>query len=281
MHPFMYDDHPGAGATYNLRQRFKCDKRLLVGKSASDGVFSDSSGGTQGGLDRTPSPHTEDRAKKRLLDSILDTCGSVHIPLGPAHQAEVPEWTSMTYECNSKWLGTQIWPPLKTSDSKLFERDPIGMGREDSCGCRVQGSVECVRFHIAEKRAKVKLELGVVFYQWNLDKTGEEVRRLWTQQEEKKFKDVVKSNPASLDRCFWDHLFKTFPMKSREDLVSYYFNVFLLQCRAYQNRHTQDNVDSDDEESEFVPLRNVFGHQTQKSCRFTLLSPKKPQTKGR
>ncbi|MCI33020.1 AT-rich interactive domain-containing protein 1-like, partial [Trifolium medium] len=64
------------------------------------------------------------------------------------------------------------------------------------------------------------LELGVAFYQWSLDKVGEEVGRWWTQQEEKKFK--VKSNPTSLDR---------------------YYNI---ERRAFQNRHTPDNIDSDD-----------------------------------
>ncbi|XP_027352066.1 AT-rich interactive domain-containing protein 1 [Abrus precatorius] len=281
MHPSMYDDR--LRVTYNLRQRLKRDKRPLLGKSTSDGISSDSSERTLGGLERTPSPRTEDGAEKQLLDSStsrlsLDRYARVQVPVGPNHQAEVPEWTGMTCESDSKWLGTQIWPPETVNSKLLFERDPIGKGREDSCGCHVQGSVECVRFHIAQERSKVKLELGEAFYQWNLHKAGEEVRRLWTVQEEKKFKDVVKSNPPSLDRCFWDHLFKTFPMKSREDLVSYYFNVFLLQRRGYQNRHTPDNINSDDDESEFTPLRKVFGH---KSRSFTLLSPKKPLTKGK
>ncbi|XP_073222599.1 AT-rich interactive domain-containing protein 1-like [Cicer arietinum] len=272
MHPAMYDDN--FGATYNLRQRIKCDNGLLAGKSASKGIFSR--------MQRTPSPHTDDRAKKKLLDSSapessLDTPATVNIPLGPNHQAEVPKWTGTTHESDSKWLGTQIWPQ-KSAKSNLLERDPIGKGGEDSCGCHVQGSVECVRFHIAEKRAKVKLELGVAFYQWNLDKVGEDVRRWWTLPEEEKFNDIVKSNPASLDRCFWDDIFKTFPKKSRENLVSYYFNVFLLQRRGYQNRHTPDNIDSDDDESEFTPLRGVFGHKKNKS-NITLLSPKKPQSK--
>ncbi|KAK7394744.1 hypothetical protein VNO78_15281 [Psophocarpus tetragonolobus] len=284
MHPSMYDDH--VGSVYNLRQRLKCDKRMLFGNATTDGVSSASSGGTPGGLERTPSSHAKDRAEKQVSDSCtarssLDRCARVHIPLGPNHQAKVPQWTGMTYDSDSKWLGSQIWPPLKAVNSnRLLEREPIGKGRQDSCGCQVQGSVECVRYHISQKRSKVKLELGEAFYQWNLHKVGEEVRVSWTEQEERKFEDVVKSNPASLDKCFWDHLFKTFPKKSREDLVSYYFNVFLLQRRAYQNRHTPDNIDSDDDESEFTPLRKVFGHQTQKSCSFSLLSPKKAIHKG-
>ncbi|WJX82965.1 hypothetical protein P8452_65664 [Trifolium repens] len=268
MHPCMYDDN--LGTNYNLRQRIKCDNGLLAGKSSS-------------ALQRTPSSDTENSAKKKLFDSgdsqsSLDTPPTVNIPLGPNHQTEVPEWTGTIYESDSKWLGTQIWP-LKTVKSKFLEWEHVGQGRQDSCSCQVQGSVECVRLHIIEKRSKLKLELGVAFYQWSLDKVGEDVGRWWTQQEQKKFKDAVKSNPASLDRCFWDNIFKTFPKKSRETLVSYYFNVFLLQRRAYQNRHTPDNIDSDDEESEFTSLRGIFGHQTNKPNSITILSPKKPQTK--
>ena len=290
MHPSLYDDHPET--TYNLRERLKYDKRLSSGKSLSSvGSSSESSIGAEGDLDRTPSPHTEERAEKQLLDSSdahsgLDGCATVRIPLGPSHQAKVPEWTGMPSESDSKWLGTRIWPSEKVNSRLLIERDPIGKGRQDSCGCSVPGSVECVRFHIAEKRAKVKLELGKAFNEWSFDKTGEEVRRLWTEEEEKKFKDVVQSNPSSSsDGYFWDHIFRSFPKRSRADLVSYYFNVFLLQRRGYQNRHTPDNIDSDDDESE---LRNVFGHQTQKSGQQTqkprssiLLTPKKAQTKGK
>lgn len=243
MHPSMYDDPDRVGAIYNLRQRLKCDKKPVLEESTSDQVL--------------------------------------HIPVGPNHQAEVSEWTGVTCESDSKWLGTQIWPQETVYSKQLFERDPIGKGRQDSCGCEVQGSVECVRFHIFMKRSKVKLELGEAFYQWNLHKVGEEIRDSWTLQEEKKFQDVVKSNPASLDKCYWDQLFETFPKKSREDLVSYYFNVFLLQRRAYQNRHTPDDIDSDDDESEFTPLQKVFGHQTQHSRSFTLLSPKKATNKGK
>ncbi|XP_027925530.1 AT-rich interactive domain-containing protein 1 isoform X3 [Vigna unguiculata] len=274
MHPSMYDDR--VGALYNFRKRLKCDERSLFGKSTSNGVSS-SSKTKRGDLKRTLSSRSEDVVDKKLHDSCsLDKYARVHIPVGPNHQAEVPEWTGMTCESDSKWLGTQIWP-TKSVNSKwcLVERDPIGKGRQDSCGCPVQGSVECVRFHVGEKRSKVKMELGEAFFQWRLDMVGEEVRSSWTDEDEKKFKDVVKSNPASLDKCFWDHLFKTFPKKSREDLVCYYFNVFLLQQRAYQNRHTPDNIDSDDDESEFTPLRKVFGHQTPKSRNLTLLSPKK------
>ncbi|XP_019432987.1 PREDICTED: AT-rich interactive domain-containing protein 1 [Lupinus angustifolius] len=275
MHPFMYDDH--SGGSYNLRERLRHDKRLLLAKAKA--TAQNSSGSSRGSrdFDRTPSPQTRDHAEKQLVDSGIDGCPEVRTIVGPSHQAEVPEWTCITSESDSKWLGTQIWPSQKGNLRLLIERDPIGKGRQHTCGCSVPGSVECVRFHIAEKRGKVKLELGGAFYLWNFDKIGEEVKHLWTKEEEKRFKDVVGPDPLPEGYYFWDHIFRAFPKKSRADLVSYYFNVFLLQRRAYQNRHTPEDVDSDDDEAE-DGLRNVFGHQTQKS-RCSILTPKKSATK--
>ncbi|KAF1869979.1 hypothetical protein Lal_00017558 [Lupinus albus] len=275
MNPFMYDDH--SGGSYNLRERLRCDKRHLLAKgTAAARSPSDSSRGSRD-LGRTPSPHTRDRCEKQLVVSGIDGCPEVCIPVGPSHQAELPDWTGIKPENDSKWSGTQIWPSKKGNSRFIIERDPIGKGRQDSCGCSVTGSAECVRFHIAEKRAKVKLELGAAFYLWKFDKVGEEVRLLWTKEEEKRFKDVVGPNPLPEGYYFWDHIFSSFPKKSRADLVSYYFNVFLLQRRAYQNRHTPEDIDSDDDEAE-DGLRNVFGHQTQKS-RCSILTPKKAARK--
>ncbi|KAL2625615.1 hypothetical protein AAZX31_07G066400 [Glycine max] len=272
MHPCLYEDH--LGTNYNLRDRLKRDKKILVGQSTpSARSSSDSSVGAE---NRTPSPHTEDPSD---ANSGLDRCATVRIPLGANHQAEIPEWTGVISEGYSKFSGTPIWPLATANTRLLIERDPIGKGRQDSCGCPVPGSVECVRFHITEKRAKVHLELGAVFYDWNFDQVGEDVKLLWMEEEEKKFKDVIRSNPPSPETYFWDHIFRAFPTKSRADLVSYYFNVFILERRGYQNRHTPNNINSDDEDDEAGPLRNVFGQQTQNSRGSILLTPKKSQTK--
>lgn len=286
MHPCLYDDH--TRTNYNLRDRLKCDKKLLFDHSSSSAQSStDLSGGTE---NRTLCPHTEDSFEKRTPDSSdahssLDRRPTVRVPLGSDHQAEIPEWTGVTSESNSKWLGNQIWPLATVNNILLIERDPIGKGRQDSCGCAVPGSVECVRFHISEKRAKVALELGAVFYDWNFNMVGEDFRLLWKEEEEKKFEDAVRSNPSSSETYFWDNIFRAFPTKSRADLVNYYYNVFILRRRAYQNRHTPDKIDSDDDD-ECGPLRSVFGHQTQNSGQQTqnvrssiLLTPKKRQTK--
>ncbi|KAA8520846.1 hypothetical protein F0562_011519 [Nyssa sinensis] len=187
-----------------------------------------------------------------------------HVPVGPLFQAEVPKWTGVVSKSDSKWLGIQIWPQEDVKHNSFIEMDPIGKGRQDSCGCRLPGSVDCVRFHIAEKRMKLKLELGSVFYRWRFDRMGEEVSLSWTIDEEKKFKNMVRSKPPSLNKCFWDNVFKFFPTKTREKLVSYYFNVFLIRQRSYQNRVTPKNIDSDDEESEFGCVGDGFGYEAVK-----------------
>ncbi|RYQ97168.1 hypothetical protein Ahy_B08g093178 [Arachis hypogaea] len=124
MHPCMYDDQ--VGANYNLRERLKTKK----------------------------SPYSS--AEKCSLDEPA----TVPIPIGPAYQAEVPEWTGMAVESDSKWFGNQIWPAAKR--------------------------------------------------------------------------------------------------------------------RGYQNRNTPNDINSDDDEAEYGPLKNSFGHNTG-NPRTTLLSPKKPE----
>ncbi|KAG4938150.1 hypothetical protein JHK84_044400 [Glycine max] len=279
MHPFLYEDH--LGINYNLRERLKCDKKILFGQSTpSARSSSDSSVGIE---NRTTSPNTEDPYD---ANSGLDRCATVRIPLGGNRQAEIPEWTGDISEGYLKFSGTSIWPVATVNTRLRIEKDPIGKGRQDSCSCSAPGSVECVRFHITEKRAKVHLELGAAFYDWNFDQVGEDVKLLWTEEEEKKFEDAIRSNPPSPETYFWDHIFRAFPTKSRADLVSYYFNVFILERRGYQNRHTPDDINSDDDDDEAGPLRNVFGHQTPNSGYQApnprgsiLLTPKKSQTK--
>ncbi|KAL9257994.1 AT-rich interactive domain-containing protein [Drosera capensis] len=73
---------------------------------------------------------------------------------------------------------------------------------------------------------------------------GEEVTLSWTKEEEKKFRDIVKANPQSQKKCFWLEMFKALPAKSISDLVIYYWNVFLLQRREYQNRCNSGDIDS-------------------------------------
>ena len=264
MHPSMYDDQVAS-------ERLRYSQRLLYGKrSRSRACSESSSSATQSDLDKSPSPCMEDHHDKIFLGtcdpSIAGLCGDGHvrkrIPVGSAFQAIIPEWTGVVSEGDSKWLGTQVWPLRNTQNKFLIERDPIGKGRQDSCGCHFPGSVECVKFHVAEKRIRLKLELGPAFQNWQFDKMGELVAISWSEEEEKRFKEIVRLNPPSMGVRFWDEIFRSFSTKSREELVSYYFNVFLLRRRAEQNRFTPNNIDSDDDdESQFGPSSNGFGHE--------------------
>ncbi|KAI3693961.1 hypothetical protein L1987_76917 [Smallanthus sonchifolius] len=177
------------------------------------------------------------------------------IPLGRSFQAEVPQWTGKTQESETRWLGTRVWPLKETErQTSLIEREPIGKGRQGSCGCRLIDSLECVRFHVARKRARLKLELGPAFAKWKFDMMGEDVSLKWTENEEKKFASIIKLNPASSGMCFWDVLMSYFKNKTWPVLVSYYFSVYLLRRRAHQNRADPSNIDSDDDELEKVGL---------------------------
>ncbi|XP_031376322.1 AT-rich interactive domain-containing protein 2 isoform X2 [Punica granatum] len=112
-------------------------------------------------------------------------------PTGPLFQAKVPEWTGIIFESDPKWLGTELWPPQRDAES-------LGRGRVNSCSCLLPGSVECIRFHIAEERMSLKLQLGYsLFYDWRFNCMGEEVSLRWTSEEETRFKDIVRLNSPS------------------------------------------------------------------------------------
>ncbi|KAL2478746.1 AT-rich interactive domain-containing protein 1 [Forsythia ovata] len=273
MHPSLYDDEC-------VSELLRCSQRLVSAKDSSSKArelidSESSSSGLQS---------DEDNADKKS-DSKADYVGfwfnyhrSKEIPVSSLFQAEIPEFCGEVYNSDSKWVGTQIWPLEKGQVLKnLIERDRIGKGRQELCGCQFPGSVECVRFHVSEKRMRVKLELGSAFYRWKFDRVGDEVALYWTREEENKFQDIVKFNISSSEKYFWDELFKFFPRKGRESLVSYYYNVFLLRLRGYQNRTCTSNIDSDNEESEFGPLRDRFGQKAANSPASIFCSPKKPQ----
>lgn len=186
------------------------------------------------------------------------------VSIGPEFQAEIPVWNgqqkhSQTQTINedsnfsenmddSRWLLTPIWP-MKDCEG-IVNEERIGKGRSDGCSCCVQGSIECVRLHVEEEREKLKEELGVAFSSWRFDDMGESVSKSWSSEEEQKFWALVRLNPASLEKNFWNYLPTCLHSKKIEDLVSYYFNVFVLRRRGIQNRVTPDNIDSDDDESE-------------------------------
>lgn len=181
-----------------------------------------------------------------------------YVSVGRHYQARVNERTECGLDSDTKWLGTRVWPleNEEALDDDTLGNDMIGKGRPDCCSCDilVSGSVECIRFHIAEKRMELKRDLGDVFFHWRFNKMGEEVSLRWSEREEKKFKEMMISDPE----CFWQNAKRSFRGKKREELVSYYFNVFLINRRRYQNRVTPRQIDSDDEEN-FGTIGNSFG----------------------
>ncbi|GJZ60268.1 hypothetical protein Tco_0616084 [Tanacetum coccineum] len=111
----------------------------------------------------------------------------------------------------------------------------IGKGRQSWCACLNRGSADCVRFHIAENRTKVKHMLGPLFYKWKFDHMGEEALvSSWSLEEESEFKSlVIKARQELTDKTksrhetmsnFWRRASESIPSKTKDVLVSYYFN---------------------------------------------------------
>ncbi|XP_020885490.1 AT-rich interactive domain-containing protein 1 isoform X3 [Arabidopsis lyrata subsp. lyrata] len=247
MHPCLYDD--SAGPSYNLRERLSYDDYKRGKTSSGNGSDSGSS-------------DEEDRP-----------CALV----GSEFQAEVPEWTDITPESDTKWLGTRIWPLTKeqTNRNLLIERDRIGKGRQDPCGCHSPGSTECVKFHITAKQDKLKLELGPAFYMWCFDVMGEGTLHYWTDLELKKIKSLM-SSPPSLSPAFFDQAKMILSSKGRGKIVSYFYNVTLLQYRANQSRITPHDIDSDTDQLFIRATQNENpAPEANTSQKPALLSPKK------
>ena len=205
--------------------------------------------------------------------STLDYPPRKPVPIGLDHQVDVPAWSQgimdqLDYLETSeqvifsprasglelsagdsegkKLIGTCVMPMPK---SELCYNDAVvGNGRTDCC-CHDRGSIRCVRQHVVEAREKLRETLGEErFVKLGFCDMGEEVADKWNEEEEQLFHEVVFSNPASLDKNFWDNLSFVFPSRTMKEIVSYYFNVFMLRKRAEQNRCDPENIDSDNDE---------------------------------
>ncbi|XVE68273.1 hypothetical protein DITRI_Ditri09bG0054300 [Diplodiscus trichospermus] len=198
-----------------------------------------------------------------------------HVSVGPEHQADIPEWSQQDMRSSSDGLDTsdpQVLPKsscanhivdddygkkmigtcvIPMPDSEAFHFEDVG--HRIVCKCLDQGSIRCIRQHVTEAREKLRQNLGSeIFEELGFCDMGEEVAKRWTEEEELAFHNVVLSNPLSLGKNFWDHLPVVLPSCSKKDLVSYYFNVFMLRKRAEQNRVDPVNIDSDDDEWQTV-----------------------------
>ncbi|GKV08796.1 hypothetical protein SLEP1_g20377 [Rubroshorea leprosula] len=197
--------------------------------------------------------------------SLIDYSHRRLVPIGSEYQADVPEWNQWVLKSTSNHLDTldsQVETAL-SSESDLIGTCVIPMPDREApqnyscegwrnkfdCQCLDQGSVRCTAQHVEEAREKLKENLGLdIFEQLGFYDMGEEVAKKWTQEEEQEFHEVVLANPMSLGKNFWDDLPRFFLSRTKEDLVSYYFNVYVLRKRAKQNRFDPVNIDSDDDE---------------------------------
>ena len=188
------------------------------------------------------------------------------IPIGSHFQVQVLPWNGITdsihkeidgqvdgIECSNDDHdyrgGSRIWPLV--GSSKVPKHDiNVGRGRSPCCACTSPMSVECVRRHVLEERERMKKELRDAFTLWGFNDMGEMVSQDWTKNEEMIFDRTVKMNPFSLGKNFWNELPTALPSKTMPELVSYYFNVFVVRRRAIENRIAPESVDSDDDEKD-------------------------------
>lgn len=195
--------------------------------------------------------------KRVVIPTVDDYPVENHVLVGPRFQAEVPMWTGIIAESDPRWLGTRICAP-ELQETCCEAKFP-GKGRPESCNCTFPGSVECYRFHIAESKMKLRRELGLAFYHWKFNRMGEEVSLSWSVEDEKSFRHAIKLSSSSYKGK------PPFPeKKTRKELVSYYYNVYLINRRSYQNRVTPKDIDSDDDETEFGSIGAAFGYSAVK-----------------
>jgi len=197
------------------------------------------------------------RSQRTLLKLGNSELPRKRIPIGPTFQADIPDWIDPTRKedvsdendelNNSRWLGTQIWPI--EGDDRRSRNELIGKRKTYSCNCTARGSVECVRIHVKMARLHLKSGLGPAFFSLGFADMGEEVSRSWTQEEQLKFDDLVRQNPSSEGKSFWEPALEYFTSKRRQDIVSFYFNVYLLRWMSIRTRLGDQTIHSSDDES--------------------------------
>lgn len=202
-----------------------------------------------------------------IYSILLENSPRKPVSVGANHQADVPAWdffgatdrpnasdavsdldcaVGNRDEAEKRLLGTCVIPMPQMELSS--NDDEVGKGRTD-CSCEDQGSMRCTRQHIAEEREKLIQTFGPEkFTELGFTNMGEQVAEKWSVEDEQLFHEVVFNNPVSLDKNFWNYLSIAFPSRTKKEIVSYYFNVFMLRRRAEQNRNDLLNIDSDNDE---------------------------------
>ncbi|OIV93210.1 hypothetical protein TanjilG_27389 [Lupinus angustifolius] len=194
------------------------------------------------------------------------------VPIGPNHQAVIPVWSRKVnkipnlgiysvdspssglvpdhaaHDNEERLMGTSVLP-MPDSSLHYSSKGYKGVDGKSECNCLDQGSIRCVRHHVREARENMRKTIGMEnFINLGFCDMGEEIALKWSEEEEEVFHEVVYGNPASLGRNFWKHLSAAFPSRTSKEIVSFYFNVFILQRRAAQNRSRFLDIDSDNDE---------------------------------
>ncbi|KAI3976753.1 hypothetical protein MKX01_008611 [Papaver californicum] len=187
-----------------------------------------------------------------IYSSLLNSSPRKLVPIGSDHQAVIPEYEASNLVIDSanleKLIGTCLLP-MPDSEVVVNYTNDVGKGRPDDCTCSDRGAIRCVQYHIFEARDKLRESIGCENYaKLGFYEMGEIVASKWTEEEQQSFQNIVYLNPVSYGKNFWIQLREAFPSRSKMELVSYYFNVFMLRKRADQNRSDWLNVNSDDDE---------------------------------
>ena len=85
---------------------------------------------------------------------------------------------------------------------------------------------------------------------------GEDVSKLWTLEEQKKFKDVVRIHAKSFGQSSINSALECLPCQSRETIVNYHLNVHILRRIAKQTRLGSSMIGTDDELEEAPPTES-------------------------
>lgn len=204
------------------------------------------------------------RKSKRLLNFVGDNPQRCVVPVGPMFQADIPVWNGLLdrriiisqYKrktANSKWLGNRVWPTEARTVKNTGKT--IGSGRPHSCHCVSPGSVDCIKRHCLEARLFLQSDIGPAFFSWKFDEMGIQVSKSWMLKDQQTFESIMKIRPSSNGRNFLNNALKSIPQKSRKDVVSYYFNVYLPGQISLQTRSLSIKVVDTDDESEVVNSR--------------------------
>ncbi|KAK1415997.1 hypothetical protein QVD17_31785 [Tagetes erecta] len=178
--------------------------------------------------------------------SLLECTPRKEVPIGSEHQANVPEYDSGSAR---NYISNNGRENVLMGICVISNQEGETMITQTDCECIDNGSITCVQQHVNEARFNVKQSIGPEkFVNLGFNNMGEEVACNWTEEEQQHFQDIIYSNPVSHGKRFWEVLSIEFPTRTKKELVSYYFNVFIYRRRAVQNRSHLLAIDSDDDE---------------------------------